>query len=461
MPSASSGNVSFWRGCCLALASIAAIEALGLVLVARSLPAPPPAAGSNVAQILPATPPDAVAATPALTGAEAVSPRVPASSRAHALATRNSRQRARASEDRGISLAEKDPEAAFRALAELAPGADRNAMIRGIFEVLARKDAAQAIAYAKQTQPGMEREAALTTLLDRWKGGPADDSLPLSRARRIATEGLDAGLGAELLQGDSPQPDLAVLWAQELTARQGKIELLGSAAAVQVKTDPALAASYGSELEGKERLAFNDQLVSSWAQTQPEAAWQWSSALDDPDARTKAQYATIETQSNADPAGAAARLALLPDGTQRAETLRDVATNYANKNTDAALAWAQTLPPADAAVAGGAISSVTPVGVGVMLSQDNEGYPLVASVVPNFGAAQSGMIHEGDRIVGVSQGNGQFVDVQQLDIGQVTNLVRGSAGSLVQLQIAPALPGGSYGAPTVVPVIRQLIKHGG
>lgn len=356
-------------------------------------------------------------------------------------------------------MAKKDPAAALRALAELAPGVERNAMTRGIFESLARGDAAQAIAYASQTHPGTERDAALTTLLEGWTGS-ADNNAPERRANRIASVGLEAGLGLELMEGNSPRPDLAVIWAQELTLCRGKALLLGTAAAAEVKTDPALAASYGSELTGEDQRTFNQQLITSWAPIQPEAAWQWSGGLADPAARAEAQNLAVEAQSSTNPQGAVAKLALLPAGDQRNQTLKVVAENYGKTSTDAALTWAQTLSPTDASVANAAISSVAPTGVGIMLAAE-EGYPTISGLIPNMGAARSEQIHPGDRIMGVSQGDNQFVDAKQLDLMELVKMVRGTAGSLVQLQIAPALPGGGYGAPTVVPVIRQPIKHGG
>ena len=457
MPHAFSGNAAFWRACCLVVAAIAALEALGLVFVAHTSLAPPLTISSNTTQILPTTVPDAMVATPAVSGEESAHTRRRASSRAKALAAEDPLHRARAWEDRGISLAENDPGAALSALAELAPGADRNAMARGIFEGLARGDAAQAIAYAKQTRPGPERDAALTALLDGWNGPGGEGSLS-GRAHRIGSDGLEAGLGEEL---SNSRPDLAVLWAQELTSGKGKAELLGDAAATQVRKDPALAASYGDGLTGADQILFNVHLVSSWAQVQPEAAWEWSSALADPAIREQAQNVAVVTQATSDLPGAIARLALLPDDDQRANTLRQIAYKYANVNTDAATAWAQTLPPADGTVANEAIGAAAPVGVGLSLSAAAGGDLIVQDVVPNAGAAQSGSIHQGDRIVAVSQGNDQFVPVQQLDLQKAVGLVRGSAGSLVQLQILPALPEGGYGPPTVVSIVRQQVKHGG
>ena len=372
-------------------------------------------------------------------------------------AARDPRRHARELEDLGATLAGTDPAAAFRALAGLGK-ADRVAMVRGMFETLAQGNPAQALAYAKQTAPGAEREAALTALLGQW--GSATDESPEDRADRIARYGLDAGLGMALLQGDPPRPDLAVLWADQLASRQGRAQLLGQAAAVQAASDPALAASYGRGLSGQDQLTFDSLLAGAWTRTQPEAAWQWSSALDDPAAREQAQSAAIVALSEQDPPAAIARLTLLPDDDLRRDTLRDVASSYASRNTDAAVAWVQTLPPADQAVATAGVADVTPVGIGTQLHMDADGYPVVDALLPNAAASQGGMVHPGDRIVGISQGGETFVDVQQLDLGQVVNLVRGTPGSVVLLQVAPVLPGGGFASPTVVSVVRQPIKHG-
>ena len=296
-----------------------------------------------------------------------------------------------------------------------------------------------------------------------WRAGTARATI-LCRRRGLASSRPPASKpvwGGSCCKATPPRPDLAALWAQELTSGKGKTDLLGAAAAAQVRTDPALAASYGDGLVGKDQLAFNEDLVSSWSRTQPDAAWQWSSALADPAARVQAQNAVIEAQSQNDPQGAIARLALLPGDGLLPETLREVAAHYASGNTDAAIAWAQTLPPAESAVANEGISLAAPVGVGMMVSQDADGRAVVQGLLPNMGAAQSGAIHEGDRIVAVDQGNNQFVDVQQLGLDKVVGLIRGPAGSTVQLQVAPALPGGEFGTPTVVTIVRQQIRHGG
>ena len=455
MLSAFAERATSWRGWCLVLAGVAAAEAAGLVWATRTPPLRPTAA--NAAPAFPTAPGNAASApTAAAEDAAAIQPAKPF--RALAAATRGPRRHARELEDLGATLAGSDPEAAFRTLAGLGAKADRVAMLRGMFETLAQGDPARALAYAKQTAPGAEREAALTALLGRWSS--AADESPEDRAGRIDRYGLDAGLGLALLQGDPPRPDLAVLWAEQLASRQGRVQLLGQAAAVQAASDPALAASYGSGLSGKDQITFDNLLVSAWTRAQPEAAWQWSSALDDPAAREQAQCASVVALSGQDPQAASARLALLPDDDLRRDALREVAISYAGQNTDAALAWAQTLPPADQAIAAAGIADVTPVGIGAVLHLDAEGYPVVDTVLPNAAASQSGLVHPGDRIVGISQGDGAFVDVQQLDLGQVVNLVRGTPGSVVLLQVAPALPGGGFSAPTVVSVVRQPVKHG-
>lgn len=451
------GRVAFWRAWCFALAGVALAEAVALGLSAGGAPPRTPPTRSAAEQTGSVSLPSADRHD-AGRSATAEETSTPDAALAHALGTRNRRRHARELEDVGSRLARSDPEAALRALAELGVTADRIAMARGIFDVLAQADAAQALAYAKRTRPGVEREAALGALLGQWT--TFDDSSPKRRARYVAEYGLDAGLGFTLLDGDPRRPDLAALWADQLSTGKARVELLGQAAAEQVVSNPSLATSYGQGLTGAERAEFNERLLSTWARTQPEAAWQWSDTLEDPVARLQALGASVAALSVDNPPAATAKLALLPPGAVRDAELVTVAENYAVKDTDAALAWAQTLAPAEGAAANAAINNAVPVGIGARLRVDEQGFPVVQGLVPDAAASQGGQIHAGDRILGVGQGNGQMVDTQQMDLGKVVNLVRGAAGSVVQVQVAAALPNGGFAPPTVVTIVRQRIKPG-
>jgi hypothetical protein len=82
---------------------------------------------------------------------------------------------------------------------------------REAFRVLASGDRSSALLAAKRVTNETERETALLTLVTEWTRG--EISSPSQRARAIALYGLEAGLGIELAK----DPELAVLWANELT----------------------------------------------------------------------------------------------------------------------------------------------------------------------------------------------------------------------------------------------------
>lgn len=82
-------------------------------------------------------------------------------------------------------------------------------------------------------------------------------------------------------------------------------------------------------------------------------------------------------------------------------------------------------------------------GIGAVLEMDNE-YTLVRRVVPGGPADESGLLHAGDRIVGVGQDgqDGQdaakpVVAVVGWRLDDVVDLIRGPKGSLVRLRILP------------------------
>jgi len=70
----------------------------------------------------------------------------------------------------------------------------------------------------------------------------------------------------------------------------------------------------------------------------------------------------------------------------------------------------------------------------------------------------SGQIHAGDRILGIAQGNNDFVDARNMALGDVVQAIRGTPGTMVQLQILPAdAPPGSL--PRTVAIIRDQVKY--
>lgn len=75
-------------------------------------------------------------------------------------------------------------------------------------------------------------------------------------------------------------------------------------------------------------------------------------------------------------------------------------------------------------------------GIGAELNSP-DGYCTIRKLHPGP-AARSKQIKEGDRIVGVAQGDGPFVDVVDMNLNKVVQLIRGPKGTEVRLSIIPA-----------------------
>jgi len=244
---------------------------------------------------------------------------------------------------------------------------ERLTQTRETFRTLATGDAASAIRAARQITNETEHETALLTLVTEWTQGELRP--PRERARTIAAYGLDAGLGIELAKN----PQLASLWANELSDPAGRLVVLQETASNMLASDPEAAFAVADQIRPEDRAKFFSRLYGDWA----------------------------------------------------------------GKDTDAALRWAEKLPDlSQQADALDAIRSVAPVGIGAALGTQ-EGYPVVLQVLPGTPTELSGQLHKGDRILALSQGDSSFVDTRNVSLADIVKMVRGASGSLLQLQVLP------------------------
>src|SRR5262249_15577954 len=115
--------------------------------------------------------------------------------------------------------------------------------------------------------------------------------------------------------------------------------------------------------------------------------------------------------------------------------------------------WAEQIAePGERQAAVDAIRSVAPVGIGAALRME-DGYPIINELLPGTPAQLSGQIHPGDRIVALAQGNNAFVDAHNLSLQDVVQMVRGTPGSVIQLQLV-----GPDAQPRIVAVVRDQVK---
>ena len=74
-------------------------------------------------------------------------------------------------------------------------------------------------------------------------------------------------------------------------------------------------------------------------------------------------------------------------------------------------------------------------GIGAHL-QDQDGQVVITDIIPGGAAARYGQLKDGDRILGVGQGEGgDIVDISGMKLSDVVKLIRGKEGTLVRLQI--------------------------
>jgi carboxyl-terminal processing protease len=92
-------------------------------------------------------------------------------------------------------------------------------------------------------------------------------------------------------------------------------------------------------------------------------------------------------------------------------------------------------------------------GIGAALRGD-DGYTVVAEIVPGGAADKDGRLKIGDKITGVGQEIGDIEDIFEMKLSEVVRKIRGKAGTKVRLQVKPA----AGGETQVYTLVRQKIE---
>ncbi|HRX79613.1 MAG TPA: carboxy terminal-processing peptidase [Pirellulaceae bacterium] len=77
-------------------------------------------------------------------------------------------------------------------------------------------------------------------------------------------------------------------------------------------------------------------------------------------------------------------------------------------------------------------------GIGAALMLSEEGYTEVTKIIPGGAADKDGRLKPEDRIVSVSDSNGEMIDVVDMKLNDVVQLIRGDAGTVVKLGVQAA-----------------------
>lgn len=95
-------------------------------------------------------------------------------------------------------------------------------------------------------------------------------------------------------------------------------------------------------------------------------------------------------------------------------------------------------------------------GIGAVLQMEYD-YTIIRSLVPGGPADKTGELGPDDRIIGVAQGDQEFVDVIGWRLDEVVELIKGPKGSVVRLQVLKGSEG-SGAVPEVVEIVRDEVR---
>ncbi len=97
------------------------------------------------------------------------------------------------------------------------------------------------------------------------------------------------------------------------------------------------------------------------------------------------------------------------------------------------------------------------VGIGASLTQQ-DGYTTVEALIPGGAASRDGRLQKGDKIIAVDSGDGTgFVDVIDMDLSKVVQLIRGTKGTVVKLQILRKDPISNETKRELLELVRDVV----
>lgn len=355
----------------------------------------------------------------------------------------------------GVTMAGQGGRGLLAGLAGIKDAKAREVYLAGVVGRLAALGPEKALEQVRAMQDEESREMAMLALLMEWSGITTLDLVQGGDVWRFGTEG---ALAVYLLENGRISPALAVSMATASNGANRPGDLMARVASKLVETDPAAALALGQKLEGRQQFRFYQSLAQSWAGSDPAAARQWASRIEDPAMRARVQESIFQVEVSANPSSAARQFAQSPPENleSRARLAARIAESWAEKDTLAAMQWSAGLTdPSSRTAAMEGIQRVAPVGIGARLSTGDDGLPVLVDFVPGSPASASGQLRPGDKLVAVGDGRGGWVGAGGRPLGEVVSLIRGNPNTQVSLQVQS--PGGA--APRVITLGRQQIVH--
>ncbi len=330
---------------------------------------------------------------------------------------------------------------------------DRELRLAEFAAALAALPPDQALARIAQLPDQDSRDMAMVELLAEFSGA---SSLELIRRGDVWRFGAGGALAVYLLDSGKITAEQAASLARQSTDGNRRGELYARVGAKLASEDPAAAVAMGNGLEGWERQRFLEALASEWSAASPVEARRWIANVNDAQTRDAMLGGLLESEIRRDPAAAAGSLSAMPmsDEAARARATMRIASEWASKDTLAAMQWAGSLTDlAQRRSAEQGIRSSAPVGIGAMLTRGSDGLPVVGNIVPGSPAGASGALQAGDTLVAVTDASGQWIDTGKISQRELIGMVRGEPNTQVSLQVRS--PGSS--ATRVVTLGRQQL----
>jgi len=255
----------------------------------------------------------------------------------------------------------KDPIAALNSLAKL-PGSFNLIQLNAVaLTNFAQQDPQAALVALQNLQNlpnGVQFENSAMVIFQQW--AQMDPATAAAAALKLP-DGITQGMSLQFIAKAWAQQDpaAALAWTNTLSdglsknfAMQGALQTIG-------QQDPTAAAAAVLNIsDTQQRGLLLQSVTSNWAQQDPVGLLTWADQN-----LTGAQFdrtalAALNQMGQANPASAAAALTQLSDPNVVNRAIPALASNWAEQDPQAALAWAQSLPPDNIALRNSAINGV-------------------------------------------------------------------------------------------------------
>ncbi len=210
----------------------------------------------------------------------------------------------------------------------------------------AEADPEAALAYAKTLTRTNERQVALTAVFSGWARRDVDAAMAAVEGLK-SNEERHAAWSAILAELAQKSPERAVeLHLKNLAKGDSqfgyKYGTIQSIFTMWAQTDPAAAAARAMKLTSRDRDMAFSGIAAQWAAKDLQGALAWAQGLPDGNAKRLATQGVLLGMANQDPQ-AAATYALTLKGTAQQVAMSSVAGVWAQTDFTGALAWSQNL----------------------------------------------------------------------------------------------------------------------